>query len=112
LRATLEQLQREIKTLSNLLKKKRENFNEKFSYQLDEKDQRFTEFDLFTLGIEGKISQENQIFEKCQSYRPNDKSIKILYKKMKEFIFSSDQTQKLNKNVKNNKRIIGIVIIN
>lgn len=107
MKGTLDQMKKEISTLTNLLKKKRENFDSKFSYSIVDNPQKLNDFDLFTLSLNGKIEEDN--INMSQDIYNNERSFKILYKKMKEFIFEDEKKNEIRKITKNNKRIIGIV---
>ena len=104
-------MKKDLLCLNQLLKKKRENFDQKYSFKIS--DENFTENDLFSL--KNRENEENKNLEKALSFSQygNEKSYKILYNKMKEFIFDEDfprkEIQKINKN---NKKIIGIVKFN
>jgi len=109
LKSTLEELKREISSLSCLLKKKRENFDSKFTYSVD--NQNLNEFDLFALRFNDK---SDSCHEKSLSHsqKANHKSYKILYNKLKEFIFDNENKQSALQKINNiNKRKIGIVIL-
>lgn len=112
MKGTLELLKKDIFDLNSLLKKKRENFDQKFSYSVNISNENLNEIDLFTLGLSCRDNEENKDLEKALSFGQcgNEKSYKILYNKMKEYIFEEDsarnEIQKINKN---NKKIIGIV---
>ncbi len=109
LRGTLIQLKKEISDFTSLLKKKRENFDAKFTYSIDENKTIPTDFDFIAFNLIGQIQNDQQI--KTETDSINEKSYRILFKKMKEFVFDDEIKSTAKKITKNNKRIIGIVLL-
>jgi hypothetical protein len=107
LRGTLLQLKKEISGFTSLLNKKRENFDAKFTYSIDENKAVPSDFDFIAFNLNGQIQNDQHI--KTETDLVNEKSYKILYKKMKEFMFDDEIKTEAKKITKNNKRIIGIV---
>ena len=113
-KSTLDQLKREIYNLTSLLNKKRENFDEKFTFSLDNLKENFNEFDLFSLRLNGICEEDYKILDKTNNFQQNvnEKTYRILYNKMKEFVFDGEnKSNEFMKPNKLNKRVIGIVTI-
>ena len=113
LKGTLTEIKKEIRELTNLLSKKRENFDAKFSYTVEEK--MLSDFDLFTINFFGR-RELSEFEEKNENsvLGVDEKTMKILYNRMKDFVFEDDQDEPQNsknfqKGGKNTQKVIGIV---